>query len=61
MQAGDAVQEGRSKHRLSILIISLMEQTDRFEKCRVEAEQGNAEQQYKLGTYYEFGFGVDED
>lgn len=38
-----------------------MEQTDWFEKCRVEAEQGNAEKQYKLGMYYEFGCGVDED
>lgn len=38
-----------------------MEQTDWFEKCRVEVEQGNAEKQYKLGMYYEFGCGVDED
>lgn len=61
MQAGDAVQEGSSKYRLSILIISFMEQTDWIEKCRVEVEQGNAEKQYKLGMYYEFGCGVDED
>lgn len=44
-----------------------MEQTDWFEKCRMEAEQGNVEQQYALGTYYELGSGrgsidmVDED
>lgn len=38
-----------------------MEQTDWFEKCRMEAEQGNAEQQYELGTYYELGCDVDED
>ena len=61
MQAGDAVQEGSSKYRLSILIISFMEQTDWFDKCRMEAEQGNVEQQYALGTYYELGYDVDED
>lgn len=38
-----------------------MEQTDWFDKCRMEAEQGNVEQQYALGTYYELGCGVDED
>ena len=61
MQARDAVQEGSSKYRHSILIISFMERADWFEKCRVEAEQGNAEQQYALGMYYEHGYGVDED
>lgn len=27
----------------------------------MEAEQGNVEQQYALGTYYELGYDVDED
>jgi TPR repeat protein len=32
-----------------------------MEQCRKAAEQGDAEMQWRLGGFYEFGFGVEQD